>query len=34
MQAEDLDYVMALAVPAALGSATFYGHEINTTKNT
>lgn len=34
VQAEDWHYVMALAVPAALWSATVYGHEIDTIKNT
>lgn len=34
VEAEDWDYVMALAVPAALWSATVYGHEIATIKNT
>lgn len=28
VEAEDWDYVMALPVPAALQSATVYGHEI------
>lgn len=34
VEAEDWDYVMALAVPAALWSATVYGHETDTIKNT
>lgn len=33
VEAEDWDYVMALAVPATLWSTTVYGHEIDTIKN-
>lgn len=32
VEAEDWDYMMALPVPAALWSATVYGHEIDIIK--
>lgn len=32
VEAEDWDYMRALPVPAALRSATVYGHEIGTIK--